>query len=46
MAATTDEQLVELLDLTSHSDSVELKLTIPLEHQRKAVEALGMWVHA
>jgi hypothetical protein len=42
VAAIADEQLVELLDLTSHSDSVELKLTIPLEHQRKAVEALGM----
>jgi hypothetical protein len=41
-ATTTDEQLIELLDLTSHSDSVELKLTIPLEEQRKAVEALGM----
>jgi hypothetical protein len=42
VAATTDEQLVELLDLSSQSDSVELKLTIPLEHQRKAVEALGL----
>ena len=42
MAATTDDQLIELLDLTSHSDSVELKLTIPLEEQRKAVEALGL----
>ena len=41
-ATTTDEQLIELLDLTSHSDSVELKLTVPLEHQRTAVEALGM----
>jgi hypothetical protein len=42
VAATTDEQLIELLDLTSHSDSVELKLTIPLEHQRHAVQALGL----
>ena len=42
MAAIADEQLIELLDLTTHSDSVELKLTIPLEHQRKAVEALGL----
>jgi hypothetical protein len=42
MAATTDEQLVELLDLTRHSDSVELKLTIPLEHQRAAFLALGL----
>jgi len=42
VAATSDEQLVELLDLTSHSDSVELKLTIPLEHQRAAFLALGL----
>jgi hypothetical protein len=42
VAATTDEQLIELLDLTSHSDSVELKLTVPLEQQRKAAEALGL----
>jgi hypothetical protein len=42
VAAIADEQLIELLDLTTHSDSVELKLTIPLEHQRKAVEALGL----
>ncbi|TML01518.1 MAG: adenylate cyclase [Actinobacteria bacterium] len=42
MAATTDEQLAELLDLTSHSDSVELKLTVPLEDQRKAIQALGL----
>ena len=42
MAATTDEQLIELLDLTKHSDSVELKLTIPLEGQRKAFLALGL----
>jgi hypothetical protein len=42
VAAIADEQLVELLDLTSHSDSVELKLTIPLAEQRKAVEALGL----
>jgi hypothetical protein len=42
MAALADDQLIELLDLTSHSDSVELKLTIPLEHQREAVRALGL----
>jgi len=42
VAATTDEQLAELLDLTSHSDSVELKLTVPLEDQRKAIQALGL----
>jgi hypothetical protein len=42
VAATTDERLVELLDLASHSDSVELKLTIPLKQQRTTVEALGL----
>ena len=42
MAALADDQLIELLELTSHSDSVELKLTVPLEHQRKAVQALGL----
>ena len=42
MAATSDEQLIELLDLISQSDSVELKLTVPLEQQRRAAEALGL----
>jgi hypothetical protein len=42
VAALTDEQLVELLDLTRHSDSVEIKLSVPLEQQRKAVQALGL----
>jgi len=42
VAAIADEQLVELLDLTKYSDSVELKLTVPIEHQRKAFLALGL----
>src|SRR5690242_7842669 len=42
VAATTDDQLIELLDLTKHSDSVELKLTVPLASQRKAFLALGL----
>jgi hypothetical protein len=42
VAATTDEQLIELLDLTSQSDSVELKLTVPLAAQRRTLEALGL----
>src|SRR4051794_11534468 len=42
MPELTDDQLVELLHLTRHADSVELKLTIPLEEQRSAVAALGI----
>src|SRR4051794_11293211 len=38
----TDEQLIEFLDLTRGADSVELKLTIPLDQQRSTVAALGI----
>src|SRR5262249_26789348 len=38
----TDDQLVELLSLTRGADSVELKLTVPLEEQRKTFMALGL----
>ena len=38
----TDDQLVELLGLLSGSDSAELKLTIPLDQQRKTLVALGL----
>ena len=38
----TDAQLEEMLALTSHADSVELKLTIPDSEQRSTVAALGM----
>jgi hypothetical protein len=38
----SDEQLIELLELTKKSDSVELKLTVPETDQRSAVGALGM----
>jgi hypothetical protein len=38
----SDEQIVELLQLTKKSDSVELKLTVPESDQRSAVGALGM----
>jgi hypothetical protein len=46
-AATTlptlsEEQIAELLSLSKESDSVELKLTVPEEHQRSTVAALGM----
>jgi len=43
-AATTlpDEQLGQLLDLIKDADTVELKLTVPEEHQRSTVVALGM----
>lgn len=34
--------LVDLLDLTGQADSVELKVTIPLESQRNAIAALGL----
>src|SRR4051812_45607757 len=42
MAAMSDDSLVEVLDLIRSSDSVELKLTIPLEHQRAALDTLGL----
>jgi hypothetical protein len=38
----TDEQLAEMLALTSHADSVELKLTVPNTERRATVTALGM----
>jgi hypothetical protein len=38
----TDEQAVELLELTKHADSVELKLTIAESEQRAAIQALGI----
>jgi hypothetical protein len=41
-APLSDEQLAEFLELTRGADSVELKLTVPLEGQRAAMEALGL----
>jgi len=41
-AAISDDELLDALALMEHSDSVELKLTIPEGHQRSAVEALGL----
>ena len=38
----TDGQLQEVLDLASHADSVELKLTVPDSERRSTVDALGM----
>jgi hypothetical protein len=38
----TDAQLEEMLALTSHADSVELKLTIPDSERRSTVSALDM----
>jgi hypothetical protein len=38
----TDEQLADMLALTSHADSVELKLTVPDAQRRSIVAALGM----
>jgi hypothetical protein len=38
----TDAQLEEMLALTSHADSVELKLTVPDVQRRSMVSALGM----
>jgi hypothetical protein len=38
----TDVQLEEMLALTSHADSVELKLTVPDSEARSTVNALGM----
>jgi hypothetical protein len=38
----TDAQLEEMLALTGHADSVELKLTVPDSQRRSTVAALGM----
>ena len=38
----TDAQLKEVLALTSHADSAELKLTVPDSEHRSTVAALGM----
>lgn len=38
----TDAQLQEMLALTSHADSVELKLTVPDSERRATVTGLGM----
>jgi hypothetical protein len=38
----SNEQVNELLGLLKDSDSVELKLTVPEEHQRSTVAGLGM----
>ena len=38
----SDEQLGELMGLLRGSDSVELKLTIPADQQRAAIQALGL----
>jgi hypothetical protein len=38
----TDAQLEEMLALTSHADSVELKLTVPDSERRSTVASLGM----
>jgi hypothetical protein len=38
----TDAQLADMLALTSHADSVELKLTVPNTQRRSTVTALGM----
>jgi hypothetical protein len=37
-----DQQLADMLALTSHADSVELKLTVPASQRRATVTALGM----
>ena len=38
----SDEDLRQLVDLVGGSDSVELKLTVPEEHQRSTITDLGM----
>ena len=38
----TDAQLEQMLALTTHADSVELKLTVPDSQQRSTVTGLGM----
>jgi hypothetical protein len=41
-AKIRDEELEEVLNLASAADSVELKLTVPEEHHRSTVDALGL----
>ena len=41
-AKIRDEELEEVLNLAAAADSVELKLTIPEDHQRSTVDALGL----
>jgi hypothetical protein len=38
----SDDDLRQLVDLVQGSDSVELKLTVPEEHQRSTITGLGM----
>ena len=38
----SDEDLRQLMDAVTGSDSVELKLTVPEEHHRSTITALGM----
>jgi hypothetical protein len=38
----TDDELSQLVELAAGSDSVELKLTVPDDHHRSTVDALGM----
>ena len=38
----TDAQLSELMSLLRGSDSVELKLTVPVAQQRAAIDELGL----
>ncbi len=38
----SDEELRQLVDLVTGSDSVELKLTVPEEHHQSTITALGM----
>ena len=38
----SDDNLQQLVDLVRSSDSVELKLTVPEEHHRSTIAALGM----
>lgn len=38
----TDDQVREMLELTRHSDSVELKLTVSEEHRYSTLAALGI----
>jgi hypothetical protein len=38
----SDEQTAELVALAKHADSVELKVTVPADHQRSALKALDI----
>ena len=46
MARLSDDQLVELLQLTRNADSVELKATVPIWKHQEFGDGGGEWVNS